>query len=107
MTTFEDDTDSAPSLVLGIEDTNPTRGLSGTVFEDSNKKGSKTNTNEERIGDGIFKNGENKVANAKVELLDENGTAIKLYELSVTNGVIKLKQKKRLHIQTQMANINS
>ena len=93
MTTFEDDTDSAPSLVLGIEDTNPTRGLSGTVFEDSNKKGSKTNTNEERIGDGIFKNGENKVANAKVELLDENGTAIKLYELSVTNGVIKTQTK--------------
>ncbi len=93
MTTFEDDTDSAPSLVLGIEDTNPTRGLSGTVFEDSNKKGSKTNTNEERIGDGIFKNGENKVANAKVELLDENGTAIKLYELSVANGVIKTQTK--------------
>ena len=87
MTTFEDDTDSALSLVLGIEDTNPTRGLSGTVFEDSNKKGSKTNTNEERIGDGIFKNGENKVANAKVELLNENGEVVKLYPRSYTRKI--------------------
>ena len=87
MTTFEDDTDSAPSLVLGIQEAEPTRGLSGTVFEDSNINGDKTNTGKERIGDGIFQDKENKVANAKVELLNENGEVVKLYEISSANGV--------------------
>ena len=87
MTTFEDDTDSAPSLVLGIQEAEPTRGLSGTVFEDSNINGDKTNTGKERIGDGIFQDKENKVANAKVELLNENGEVVKLYEISSENGV--------------------
>ena len=87
MTTFEDDTDSAPSLVLGIQEAEPTRGLSGTVFEDSSINGDKTNTGKERIGDGIFQDKENKVANAKVELLNENGEVVKLYEISIANGV--------------------
>ena len=87
MTTFEDDTDSAPSLVLGIQEAEPTRGLSGTVFEDSSINGDKTNTGKERIGDGIFQDKENKVANAKVELLNENGEVVKLYEISSANGV--------------------
>ena len=88
-TTFEDDTDIAPSLVLGIEDNNSTRGLSGTVFEDSNINGDNTNTGKERIGDGILTDDDkNRVANTKVELLNEDGTVAKLYKLSVTNGVV-------------------
>ena len=76
-----------PSLVLGIQEAEPTRGLSGTVFEDSSINGDKTNTGKERIGDGIFQDKENKVANAKVELLNENGEVVKLYEISIANGV--------------------
>ena len=77
--TFEDDTDYAPALILGIEEDKPTRGLSGTVFEDANTTtdeqhgdGTKTHPKEIRIGNGIFdkKDGEKGVKNAKVELLE-------------------------------------
>ena len=100
-TTFEDDTDTAPSLVLGIEgsdkdnDKKYTRGLSGTVFEDSNTKGNDpnaTNTGEERIGNGKFDANENLVENAKVELLEYDGEGnakvATLYQLSVTDGIV-------------------
>ena len=93
--TFEDDTDYAPALILGIEEAEPTRGLSGIVFEDANTisdnehgDGTETHPKEIRIGNGIFdeKDGEKVVKNAKVELLNEDGTVAKLYQLSVTNG---------------------
>lgn len=84
-TTYEDDTDWAPSLVIGIQESDPTRGLSGTVFEDmQTEESAKKN---ERLGDGIFDAKENKIKYAKVELLeydtneenhiakDENGNA--------------------------------
>ena len=100
-TTYEDDTDMAPSLVLGIEEDNPTRGLSGTVFEDTQTLKSKEDN--ERLGDGILSAEEkNRIKNAKVELLeydesksnhiatDESGKAkvATLYELSSTNDVV-------------------
>lgn len=88
---YEDDTDTAPSLVLGIEEAEPTRGLSGTVFEDEDAlhNDDNTHTGEERLGDGILHTGgeyrgngkygkvdANRVKGAKVELLeyDENAT---------------------------------
>ena len=91
MTEFEDDTDVAPSLVLGIEESQD-RGLSGTVFEDENANATdnQSHPGEERNGDGILYTGENgetykgngryekvdrnRVRNVKVELLeyDEN-----------------------------------
>ena len=77
-TTYEDDTDMAPSLILLIEKDNPTRGLSGTVFEDEDAKHDNDDTHpgEERMGDGILntKDDKNRIKNAKVELLeyDEN-----------------------------------
>ena len=99
---FEDDTDMAPSLILGIEEANPTRGLSGIVFEDSSKNGENTNVGEERIGDGILNERKEKgVKNAKVELLeyddnepdkiakdDGNAKLATLYKLSVTGGSV-------------------
>lgn len=116
---FEDDTDIAPSLILGIEDKKTTRGLSGTVFEDENAKASddESHPGEERLGDGILYTGgdykghgdnekvdENRVKNAQVELLeyDENTEdhiaregskekIAKLYHISVTNGVVTTK----------------
>ena len=88
-TKYEDDTDSAPSLVLGIEETDPTRGLSGTVFEDKEALHSDDGIHpgEERLGDGILytsgtykgyvsgrtiykKIDTNRVQGAKIELIE-------------------------------------
>lgn len=75
-TTFEDDTDMAPSLVLQADKNNI---ISGTVFEDSQTQESKNKN--ERLGNGIYEeNTENVVVNAKVELLevyDDNDEAVK------------------------------
>lgn len=112
---YEDDTDIAPSLILGIEEAEPTRGLSGTVFEDEDAlhNDDNTHTGEERLGDGILHTGgeyrgkgkygkidANRVKGAKVELLeydenatdhiakDENGNAkiATLYKLNVSES---------------------
>ena len=113
-TKFEDDTDVAPSLIMGIED-GKDRGLSGTVFEDENANAADDSIHmgEERVGDGILYTGgtymgngayakidKNRVSGATVELLeydenttdhiarDENGNAkvAKIYQLKVENG---------------------
>ena len=65
---FEDDADVAPGLKLIRDDTE--RTISGTVFEDSPLKDKLKNN--ERIGDGEYKNGENIVNKVKVELLCQN-----------------------------------
>ena len=107
-TLYEDDTDAAPSLVLGIEEAEPTRGISGTVFEDEDALHSddETHTGEERLGDGILNtngNGrkidKNRISGAKVELLeyDENGQAkvATLYKLTVNgSGVMTTTEEK-------------
>ena len=86
---YEDDTDSAPSLVLGIEESDPERGLSGTVFEDKEALHSDDSIHpgEERLGDGILytsgtykgyvsgrtiykKIDTNRVQGAKIELIE-------------------------------------
>ena len=95
-TTYEDDTDMAPSLVLGIEDANPTRGLSGTVFEDEDAKHNNDDTHpgEERIGDGILRTDDkNRIEKAKVELLDKDGNVAKLHKLSIENGIVSTKEE--------------
>ena len=94
--TYEDDTDMAPSLVLGIEDANPTRGLSGTVFEDEDAKHNNDDTHpgEERIGDGILRTDDkNRIEKAKVELLDKDGNVAKLHKLSIENGIVSTKEE--------------
>lgn len=73
-TFFEDDTSLAPSLVLGIEEDDPTRGLSGTVFEDSNIVGENPEASQpgyERMGNGILDDEDkNRIYNVKVELFE-------------------------------------
>ena len=94
MESYEDDTDYAPSLILGIEEAEPTRGLSGTVFEDYTD--SKTNVGKERLGDGILnEQDKNRIYNAKVELIeyplaDESKVAT-LYKLNLDKDTKELK----------------
>ena len=76
-TTFETDTDNAPSLLL---EAIGARDLEGTVFEDKTEV-----KDNERQGDGIYKNEENTASNVKVELFDINDPANK-----DANGNIKL-----------------
>lgn len=94
-TSYEDDTDSAPSLILELGKEDEPRGLSGTVFEDSTSK--ETRTGATRLGDGKYESNENTIFNAKVELLEvdndgniiqENGApkVAKLYTLNVNNS---------------------
>ncbi len=102
---FEDDTDMAPSLVLGIEEAEPTRGLTGTVFEDEDALHNDDNTHpgEERLGDGILHTGgeyrgkgkygkidANRISGAKVELLEYdsqgNTKVATLYKLKVNES---------------------
>ena len=65
-TDFEDDTTSAPSLILEAKES---RIISGTIWEDAdvNQK------DNERLGNGIFDEGqENKIQGVKVQLLEIN-----------------------------------
>ena len=71
--TIEDDTDKAPGLQ--IVDAGQ-RTLSGIVFEDSDKD----ENDQQRIGDGKYTDGENKIANVKARLLDSNGNEVKVYD---------------------------
>lgn len=67
---FEDDTASAPSLLLVAEES---RKISGTVWEDATQYTDKTG----RLGDGRFENGEKLISGVKVTLhkLKADGTA--------------------------------
>ena len=101
MTEYEDDTDYAPSFIIGVQEDKPERGLSGVVFEDANSKfnDDETHMNEERLGDGILTTESgtgrridtNRVEGATVELLDKNLNPVKLYQLGVdSNGKAKI-----------------
>ena len=75
VTTYEEDTDEAPTFLLTKNDKYKT--ISGMVWEDAD-----VNTiDAERLGNGIKDDGEVAVSNVKVELLDENGNTAKLYKL--------------------------
>ena len=87
--TMEDDSDKAPTL--RIEDAGQ-RTLSGIVFEDSDKD----ENDQERIGDGKYLDGENKIANVKVRLLDSQGNEAKVYDYN----------SKEFVDQTSMSNEN-
>lgn len=64
-TTYEDDTDMAPSFVLQMNKKNV---IKGTVFEDSRDE-EKSGANE-ILGNGKYADNENVIHNAKVELID-------------------------------------
>ena len=87
--TDEDDSSRAPALQ--IKDAGE-RTLSGIVFED-NDKDEKDN---ERIGDGKYVDGENKISNVKVRLVDNNGNEVQVYDLN----------KKQFVNQTSVTNDN-
>lgn len=90
--TYEDDTDSAPTLILQVHDA---RLIRGTIWEDSaiqelvNGEG----YNKRREGDGVYNSSsENVIQNVKVELLkeqvDQNGNvSYPVAELYQTNSL--------------------
>ena len=76
-TNFEDDTTSAPSLLL---EATQSRVISGTIWEDSI-----TNTTDnQKLGDGIYSEGEKTIQNVIVELhkLNEDGSIGEIAEYS-------------------------
>ena len=70
MAVFEDDADSAPGLKLIVDDTNKRR-MTGTVFEDAVLE-EKLESDNERLGDGLYSDGENLVNQVKVQLICTN-----------------------------------
>lgn len=70
LNTYEDDTDSAPSLILEVSPEDG-RIIRGTVWEDNaiDELLANTGYDKERKGDGLYVNGENVIENVKVELL--------------------------------------
>lgn len=86
ISTYEDDTDMAPSMVLELAN-NP-REVKGTIFEDNSLSGETLQTGNERKGNGIYDNSENTVKDAKVELLvgSGNGTYKVAKTYQVENG---------------------
>ena len=67
---FEDDADSAPGLKLIVDNINE-RKITGTVFEDTALQ-DKLEQDNERIGNGIYEDGENLVNQVKVQLICTN-----------------------------------
>lgn len=81
-TNFEDDTTSAPSLLLEASEQ---RQIEGTIFEDE-----ATNTaDNQKLGDGIYSNHEKPIAGVKVELykVDSNGNPTEIATYSDGNPV--------------------
>ena len=68
-TNFEDDTSSAPSLLLEATES---REVSGTIWEDL----ATNTTNNQKLGDGIYNDGEKPIQDVTVELhkLNQDGT---------------------------------
>ena len=84
VSTYEDDTDSAPEL--GIKRKTP-KEISGLVFEDETT----LNANNERLGDGRYDNGNNTIENVQVKLKkynDDNAT-VTLYTLGNNGEVVR------------------
>ena len=82
---YEDDEDSAPSLIL---EAGEERAISGIVWEDRNAKSEESN---ERVGDGIYdKANEKTIANVQLELWevqkDANGNITGAEQAKYTNG---------------------
>ncbi len=79
--TYEDDTDVAPTFML-VKD-NSYKEISGNIFEDT-----KVGNDHDRLGNGIKDGGENGVANVKVELLRvyDDGPKTETADLYTING---------------------
>ena len=96
MTTYEDDTDKAPTLKIAFD---KERKITGTVFLDEATEGTSGGTGNERKGNGIFdENNEATVDNVSVELynvddieVDEDSNTVKIKDEAnpVTDETIK------------------
>ena len=91
--TYEDDTDAAPDLYLTRKES---KQFSGLVFEDGTENQLKTGS--ERLGNGVYDNGEKTVANVEVNLVNynsnldtNNNNVITLYTLD-GNGDVHTRQ---------------
>ena len=67
--TYEDDTDYAPGLMLEVANS---REIKGTVFEDNAVDPTAGGVNNERLGNGIFDDGEKTISGVKVGLYKED-----------------------------------
>ena len=63
--TYEDDTDYAPGLILEVANS---REIKGTVFEDNAVDPTAGGVNNERLGNGIFDDGEKTISGVQVRL---------------------------------------
>lgn len=85
-TTYEDDTDSSPSLKLEVTDA---RELAGTVFLDETNM-PELQTNKERRGNGKYDEGEKGIANVDITLTENTGSE-KIYTAKTDeNGNFKI-----------------
>ena len=83
-TTYQDDTDSAPSLKLEVAEA---RKMTGTVFLDESTGG----VGLVRQGDGEFKEGEKGIEGVKVTLTETKGTGLVYTATTNENGDFELK----------------
>ena len=85
VSTYEDDTDSAPDLKISRRTESPT--VSGKIFEDETTVKDK----EGRLGDGKYEEGNNTVSGVQVRLIkynDSESEPIKLYTLGDNGDVV-------------------
>ena len=95
ISTYEDDIDAAPDLVIKKSEKEKT--ISGIVFEDSiedstsgTKKNGDSIDTDEYLGDGKYDDTKEKVVEgAKVRLVDKDGNIAKLYQFDSGTGTVK------------------
>ena len=85
-TTWEDDTDLAPGMVLKLQEA---RQVNGNVFLDTDEnsldEGKRTHAGEERQGNGIYDDDEVGIKNVKVTLKDSSGNTAQFYNEETGN----------------------
>lgn len=89
--TYEDDTDYAPGLILEVANS---REITGTVFEDNAVDPTAGGVNNERLGNGIFDDGEKTISGVQVRLYKEaDFDEIKDEDGKIIDMQLKLKAK--------------
>ena len=85
-TTYEDDTDSAPGMMLKLQEE---RQINGKVFLDEDENaldvGKRTHAGVERQGDGKYNEGESSIKNVQVTLKNPDGSTAQFYNEDTGN----------------------
>lgn len=85
-TTYEDDTDSAPGMMLKLQEE---RQINGKVFLDEDENaldaGKRTHAGVERQGDGKYNVGESSIKNVQVTLKNPDGSTAQFYNEDTGN----------------------